>query len=112
MALACGATLDAAAQKAGVSKTTVKRRLQDPKFCARLKELRSDMVQRTSSMLTAAAGEAVKNLLELQKNTVPAATRLGASRSILEIGIRMREVADFEGRLAALEEQAEVNKRP
>jgi hypothetical protein len=103
--------VEAAAHKAGVSRSTVLRRVKAPKFSARLKELRSDMVQRTASMLTAAAGEAVKNLLELQKNTVPAATRLGASQAILEIGIKMREVADFEERLAAFEVQAEMNKR-
>jgi hypothetical protein len=51
MALACGATLEAAAAKAGVSKTTVQRRMQDPAFKARLQEFRSDMVKRNASTL-------------------------------------------------------------
>jgi hypothetical protein len=105
MALACGATVEAAAGKAGVSRSTVSRRLADPEFCQQLQEVRAEMVQRTAGMLTAAAGEAVKTLLELQKGTVPHASRLGAARSVLEIGIKMRESADLEARLAAVEAQ-------
>jgi hypothetical protein len=111
MALVCGATPDAAAQKAGVSKATVRRRVQEPSFRDRLKELRSEMVQRAAGMMLAATGEAVKTLLELLKNGGPPPTRLGAARSILEIGIKMRESADFAERLAALEEQVQANKR-
>jgi hypothetical protein len=106
MALACGATVEAAAQKAGVSRGTANRRLKDPEFRQRLQEVRTEMVQRTAGMLTAAAGEAVKTLLDLQKGTVPHASRLGAARSVLEIGIKMRESADLAERVAALEAQA------
>src|SRR5262249_23081555 len=109
MALACGATLDAAAQKAGVSKPTVRRRLQEPEFRQRLQEVRSDMVQRAAGTLTAASTEAIRTLLALQQPSVPYTTRLGAARATLEIGIKLREVADMEERLAALE--ARVNER-
>ena len=109
MALACGATVEAAAQKAGVSRATVLRRLREPRFQQRLQEFRSDMVKRTAGMLTAASMEAVKTLLDLQKVIVPAAVRLGAARSVLEIGIKVREVANLEERLSALEQQAQVS---
>src|SRR5438034_2765520 len=99
MALACGATIEAAAQKVGVSQATVYRRLQDPEFQKRLQQLRSDMVKRASSTLNAAGVEAVKTLLALLQSGVPPAVRLGAARSILEIGIKMREVTDLEERL-------------
>ncbi len=105
MALACGATVEAAAAKAGVSASTAYRRLNEPAFRRRLREVRADMVQRTAGMLTAAAGESVKALLALQKEAVPAAVRLGAARAVLEIGMRLREVCDLEQRLAALEER-------
>jgi hypothetical protein len=72
IALACGATVEVAANKAGVSPATVYRRLQDPKFQKELQQLRSDMVQRTAGMLTAAGGEAVKSLVALLKDTGPA----------------------------------------
>jgi hypothetical protein len=109
MTLACGATVEAAAQKAGVSRATVQRRLLDPEFHARLQEFRSDMVTRASGTLTAASTEAIKTLLALQQPTIPHAVRLGAARSILEIGIKMREAADFEERLAALEQHNQVS---
>jgi hypothetical protein len=60
--------------------------------------------------LTAAGPEAVRTLLELTKATTPPATRLGASRSILEIGMKAREFAELEERLATLGQQADRNK--
>jgi hypothetical protein len=105
MALACGATVEAAAQKAGLSEATAYRRLKDPAFQKRLRDLRADMLQRTAAMLTAASGEAVKTLLVLLKDSVSAATRLGAARAILEIGMKVRETAELEQRIASLEEQ-------
>ena len=103
MTLACGATVEAAANKVGLSEATVYRRLQDSKFQARLQQFRSDMVKRTAGALTAAAMEAVKTLLSLQQATVPHAVRLGAAKAILEIGIKVREISDLEERVAALE---------
>ena len=107
LGLACGATVEAAARQAGVSLSTAHRRLQDPDFRRRLDDLRADMLRRTAGMLAAAAGEAVKTLLALQKDTVQAAVRLGAARAILEVGLRVREAADFERRLGELERRAE-----
>jgi len=105
LALACGATVEAAAAKAGVSESTAYRRLKIPAFQERLRDLRADMVQRTAAMLTAAAGEAVKTLLALQRDAVPPATRLGAARAVLEMGMKVRETAELEQRIAAIEEQ-------
>jgi hypothetical protein len=75
-------------------------------FRRRLQALRGDMVSRTAGTLTAAAGEAVQTLLELLKSTASAPVRLGAARAVLEIGMKVREAADLEERLAALEENA------
>jgi hypothetical protein len=60
MTLACGATWDAAAQKAGVSRATVQRRMQDPEFCKELQQLRADMVQRAAKEATDKASDAAK----------------------------------------------------
>ena len=110
MALACGATAEGAARQAGISESTVFRRLDDPDFRHKLQKLRTDMVQRTAGALTAAGSEAVRTLLELLKPTNQGATRLGAARSVLEIGMKAREFAELEERLAMLEMQAETNK--
>ncbi|MFO0804414.1 MAG: hypothetical protein U0791_14985 [Gemmataceae bacterium] len=108
LALACGATVDAAARQCGLSDRTVYRRLQDDEFQKRLTEVRADMVQRSSSMLTAAAGEAVRTLLALLKPPTSAAVRLGAARAILEVGLKIRQMVELEDRMSELEEAVAV----
>ena|SRR5579862_1188589 len=104
-ALACGATKENAARQAGVSLRTVHRRLADPEFCRELQAFRADIVQRTAGALTAAGLEFVKTLISLVSTTSPPATRLGAVKAGLELGMKVREATDMEQRLAALEER-------
>ena len=111
LALSCGATIEVAARTAGLSEATAYRRMQDPEFCRRLQEISADMVGRMAGMLTAAGGEAVKTLLSLLKEPTPASARLGAARAVIEGVMKVREFAALEERLAALEEQAGLNKR-
>jgi hypothetical protein len=108
--LACGATQEAAAQKVQVSLATVRRRMQDPRFRSRLTQARTEMVQRSAGTLTAAHSEAIRTLLELQKSSVPPATRLGAARAIIELGTRLRESAELLQRVTELEER--LNAKP
>ncbi|MFO0815306.1 MAG: hypothetical protein U0796_18990 [Gemmatales bacterium] len=103
ISLACGSTIEAAAAKAGVTPRTVHRRLADPDFRQQLQEFRANMIERASSMLGAAAMEAVKTLLSLMERSVPHATRLGAARAVLELGIKLRDLIEVERRLSALE---------
>ena len=105
LSLACGATPEMAAQKAGVSVATIYRRLREPEFVKKLREARSEMMQRATAMLTAAALEAVKTLLDLQAKNAPPATRLGAARSILELGNKLRHELELTARIEALEQQ-------
>jgi hypothetical protein len=105
MALACGATVAAAARKAGASERTAYPRLANPAYCERLADIRTDMVQRTVAMLTAASLETVKTLLELQQPGMPPAVRLGAARAILELGAKLREMVELEPRIVALEQK-------
>ena len=108
LALACGATVDSAARECGVTPRTVYRRLTEPAFRQRLQRLRSDMVQRTAGTLTAASAEAVRTLVELLKPTVAHHTRLGAARAVLESGVKLRELAELEERMTALEAQLQA----
>jgi hypothetical protein len=105
LALACGATVEAAAAKAGVSARTAFRRLKDPLFEQRLQDVRTDLVQRMASMLTAAGHESVKTLIALLGSENPPAVRLGAARAIVDLGLKVRELADLNGRVASLERQ-------
>jgi hypothetical protein len=103
-ALACGASQESAAHQAGVSRSTVQRRLANPEFCRQLDAFRADLVQRTAAALTAAGLEFVKTLVGLTSAGTPPATRLGAARAGLELGVKFREFTSLEGRMAALEE--------
>src|SRR5712692_4234146 len=106
VALACGATVEAAAQKAGLSQATVYRRLRDPEFKERIQDVQSDMVKRASGTLTAAGMEAIKTLLALlQSSSTPAGVRLGAARAVLELGGKLRDNVEYEERLLALEKR-------
>jgi hypothetical protein len=60
VALACGATVENAARKAGLGERTAYRRLRDPVFLQQLQQLRAEMVQRTAAMLTGAGMGSVK----------------------------------------------------
>jgi hypothetical protein len=111
LALACGATVESAARQAGISESTVYRRLVDDEFKQRLLAMRAEMVQRTACTLTAAGTEAVKALLGLLQPATPHSTRLGAARAVLELGVKLREAAELEARIAALEAKAEVTHR-
>jgi hypothetical protein len=103
-ALACGATVENAARKAGVSERTVYRRLEDPAFRAQLDRLRAEMVERTAGMLTGAGMSSVKTLLDLQQDVAVApGVRRRAARDVLELGLRFRELAEMELRLVELE---------
>ena len=105
-ALACGATVENAARKAGMSERTAYRRLDDPVFLGQLEQLRADMVLRTAGMLTGAGMGAVKVLVELQNDAAqPAAVRRRSARDVLEMGLKFREIAQLEQRLAAIEAQ-------
>jgi hypothetical protein len=104
LALACGATVEAAARQCGLTERTIYRRLKDAAFKARLQAVRSDMVGRSAGLLTAAASEAVRTLLALQKESAPPAVRLGAARAVLEVGMKLREVVDLQTRMDELEE--------
>jgi transposase-like protein len=104
-ALACGATIEGAARKYGVSESTIYRRLRDPEFRQRIKDISAETLKRTVRMLTASAPEATRTLLTLLEPSNPASVRLGASRSNLDRAVRMREHVEFEERLTAIEQQ-------
>jgi hypothetical protein len=102
-ALACGATVEGAARKAGLSVRTVYRRLADPDFQERLRQERAELVRRATGLLTAASLESVRTLVDLQGAALPPAARLGAARAVIGLGMKLREEADLAERVAELE---------
>jgi hypothetical protein len=101
-ALATGATIRDGASLAGIGERTAHRRVSDPSFRARVARMRARTVEAAMGRLTegmVGAADTLRQLLEAESETV----RLGAARSVLEFGVRLRETVDFEARLAALE---------
>jgi hypothetical protein len=105
LALACGATAEAAARQAGVSESTVRRRLKEPAFVAKLNKTRAEMHLRVADQLTAASTEGVRTMVQLMKETNSGSVRLGAARSVVELSAKVRETADLAIRLADLEQR-------
>src|SRR6476469_1865789 len=103
LALAAGCTQPEAARSAGCGARTIKTWLHDrPAFGRRVAELRAEMTARALGRLAdgmAFAADALRKLLSAKSETV----RLGAARAVLELGTRLRESVELEGRLAALE---------
>src|SRR5262245_52058472 len=103
-ALACGATVENAARKAGVGERTVYRRLANPDFRRQISDLRTEMQQRTLGMLTGAGMGSVKVLVDLQGDvSAPPGVRRRSARDVLEMAVKFRESVDWEQRLAAIE---------
>jgi hypothetical protein len=110
-ALACGASADQAGAKAGVSGRTVRRRLRDPAFRRKLNRIRGELKMRTADQLSAASTEAVRTMIQLMTSASPPNIRLGAARSIVELGMKTSEYADVSVRLNELEQRlAEQDK--
>jgi hypothetical protein len=105
LALACGATAEVAARQAGVSESTVRRRLKEPAFQAKLNKLRAEMHVRVADQLTAASTEGVRTMVQLMKETNSGTVRLGAARSVVELSTKVRETADLAVRVAELEQR-------
>ena len=98
-ALAGGASVRQAAAKAGIGQRTAYRRWSDPDFRQRVTEVRAEMFEQAVGMLAGAACEGVETLRELLSSKSDS-VRLGAARSILELGSRLREVVELEQRLS------------
>jgi hypothetical protein len=101
-ALAGGKTIRAAAETADVSERTVYRRLESAAFRSGISTVRAQMLSEAVGLLTSAASGAVATLMRLLTAESPS-VQLGAARSILELGTRLREGEELERRIAELE---------
>jgi hypothetical protein len=108
LALACGATPEGAAQKAGVSVRTAYRRLDEAAFRAQVDEVRAEVVRRSTDMFTAAGLSAIKTLMTLQDSAASESVRLGAARAVIELGCKLREKTETTARIAAMEGKFET----
>jgi DNA-binding phage protein len=103
-ALLSARSLAQAAKKAGLSKATLYRWMQEPDFKAALRGARRDVVDATIGRLQAVTTEAVTALHAALTCDAPT-VRVSAARAILEFSFRSVELMDLEERLSALEQR-------
>ena len=105
VALARGSEIRQVAQALDISESTIYRRLRDPKFRRRISQLRDRMTQAAVGRLAVASSAAVDTLVALLGDN-DARVRHAAAKTILEQGIKQRELSELGERLATLEHQA------
>jgi len=108
--LASGSTVREAAKRTGVGERTVYRRLDDAAFRRRVSEARGELFSAAMGRLAAVATKATDTLERLMTSPKDAVA-LGAARSVLELGQRLRESVELEQRITALEGIADGNAR-
>jgi hypothetical protein len=104
--LATGRPIKLAAEEVGVGERTAHTWLDDPSFRALVAGLRTRMLDAAVGRMADLAGAAVTTLGGLLKDDSPT-VRLRASLGILDMLIKLHEHVEFDGRLAALERQAD-----
>jgi hypothetical protein len=104
LALARGGSVREAAEASGAGMRTVKTWTATlPGFARRVHELRAEMTGQALGQLVAAMAGAARTLHVLCRSGQSEMVRLGAARSIIEMGTRLRESVEIEERLAVLE---------
>jgi hypothetical protein len=103
LGVASGLSLAAAARKAHVGVATAKRWSATLlAFRRRVQELRAEMTSQALGRMAAGMSEAadvLRGLLAAEAESI----RLGAARSLLDLGLKLREAVELECRLAELE---------
>jgi transposase-like protein len=105
-ALAAGATVRRAAERAGVDERTVYRRLADPDFRRAVSEARDRTFDSARGQLAGLADRAIETLERLMESDKPSVA-LGAAKAVLELGPRLRKATEFEERLSRSEDEAD-----
>jgi hypothetical protein len=108
--LAQGLAIEDAARKAGVSRATAFRRLQDETFKRRVREAKSAELARAQAVLSTIAVSAAVTLGKLLTSSSEK-IRLGASRVALEQAVRFRDAVSLEERISVLEDAAAAREK-
>ena len=103
-ALARGTSHTAAAKLAGVSRRTVQRKLDDPKFREKIQRLRNGLIGEATGRVVGlldAASNALNDLLVSETESI----RLSAARCVFDVALKLKECSDLESRLQILEDR-------
>jgi hypothetical protein len=101
--LAAGKSVEEAAAAAGCSRATAFRRLEQPDFKQRLAQARAAMLDQALGHLSVGATGAAARLRQLSLTGKDERVQLAASKSLLELLLKVQQMAAIEERLEALE---------
>jgi hypothetical protein len=102
VALAAGRRVEEAAGIAGVSPRTASRRLREPGFAGRVRELRADMTAAAVGRLAECCSAASDRLAELV-GSGDGHLAFKAAKAILELTFKAQEISELERRVGDLE---------
>lgn len=101
-ALATGRTVVGAGRQAGVSESTVRRRMADPEFARRVSDFRGQIVSGVVGRLLDLMGKAMDRL-EVLVDDKDGKLALGAVREIFASGFKGHQLVDLQERLERIE---------
>ena len=98
-----GATI---AERAGVSLRQVRRYLAEPEIRAQIRDLEGERLRAVARKAAALGGGAVGVLASIANDAAqPAGARVSAARGLLDVMLKVGELADLAERVRALEER-------
>ena len=100
-------TIEAAATKAGLGASTLRRWLTDPTFMAQYRAARRHIVEGAIGRLQGVATQAVAALERNLSCGIPA-VEVGAAKAVLDQAIKAVELVDLVERVEALEQSSEL----
>lgn len=99
-------TITEAADKCGMSRATIYRRLKDPAFAERYYRARDEMLIVHAANLQGLLEMSVLTFRQaMADKNAPQQTRVSAADSVIRNCLKLRESVDFEKRLKAIEEK-------
>jgi hypothetical protein len=112
IAVAGGMSVRGAAKATGLSERTIHRRLDDKAFQQRVAQARAKLVKGAIGRLARAGTRAVRTLEQISEHGKSDASRVSASRAILDHLFRSFELCEMEERLATLEAKERERTKP
>ena len=96
-------TIGKASEVSGVPVRTLHSWLKEPSFSAEYSSMRRQATQQAIARIQQYSANAAGTLVQLMASDKPAAVRLAAARTVMELAIKSVEIDDIAARLEALE---------
>jgi transposase-like protein len=97
-------SIGGAAKKVGIGEKTLFRWLQLEEFQRAYKNARHQVIDQTIAQIQSVMSEAVQTLLNVMSDVAaPASAKVSAARALLDIGFKVVEIEELEGRIEKIE---------